>query len=145
MITDVKAFQAEYETYIDAPREAVFDAMLDLNAWFPHRFKAGTEYVQENGLLGRGYEDWGDGQGALFSVTTFMRRPEAWVVFNMPGVFGNWMGISTLKFTEQDGGTVLRISAYGLGDVDERNEDMYVNGWPGVFAELKKYVEEKSA
>ena len=140
MIQDVKGFRVEYSTLIEAPRETVFDAMLDLNAWFPHRFKEGAPYVQEAGLLGRGFEDWGDGQGALFSVTTFMKRPEIWTVFNMPGVFGPYMGISTLRFSEGPEGTRLSVSMFGFGDVTAENEQMYASGYGPVFEALKRYV-----
>ena len=145
MIQDVKGFRVEYETHVDAPRAEVFDAMVDLDSWFPHRFKAGSPYVQELGLLGRGYEDWGNGEGALFSVTTFIRRPDVWVVFNMPGVFGPWMGISTMRFEDDGDGTKLSISLFGLGDVTEETGGMYSNGYPGVFQALKDHLAAKRA
>lgn len=144
MMQDVRGFRVEYATEIAAPREAVFDAMTrDLAEWFPHRFQADAGIVQEYGLLAREFEDWGNGDGALFSVTTAIKRPSMWTTVTMPGAFGPYMSVSRMTFDEVPGGMRLGVSMFALGDVSEEDEQMFANGYPPIFERLRQYVESR--
>lgn len=55
----------EVEVEIAAPAERVFDAItVEMDAWFPHRFRPEGKMVFEPTVGGRCYEDWGGGAGA---------------------------------------------------------------------------------
>ncbi len=56
-----KLVKIESEIAIAAPQETVFRAIsVELDAWFPHRFRPNGKMVFEPFAGGRVYEDWGD-------------------------------------------------------------------------------------
>lgn len=143
-VTDVKSFTVEYEISIAAPREVVFDAMTSgIHEWFPHRVKAGSPITWERAIGGRSMEEWGEGQGALFAVNTVLKRPSVYSFTYPGGVFGHYVSMTTYRFEEENDGTRVKISMYGMGDVSEEASEMFSKGFPPLMQDLAKYCENR--
>ena len=131
----------ELEETIEAPIERVFTAMIDeFSDWFPHRFITGSSVRSEVRLGGPTWEDWGDGQGILQSLLTAYRKPDLAAMVAFGGLFGNWWGQWTYRFQTADGGTLVKLSIYLMGDLTDDLADMYLNGWPGLFAAVREHL-----
>ena len=68
--------EVEQEVVVAAPREKVFEALCRMGEWWPHTFREGSSVHLEPRVGGRFWEDWGDGDGALYATVTGIRRPE---------------------------------------------------------------------
>ena len=73
---------------IEASREHVFETLLRVSEWWPHRLRSGSAVSLEPWVGGRFMEDWGGESGALYGFVTFVERPAALVVSRPMGMQG---------------------------------------------------------
>lgn len=129
------------EVTIAAPREKVFDAVLKIGQWWPHRFKDGSSVVLEPHVGGRFYEDWGGDSGALYGIVTRLERPSLVVVTGPMGMGGPVVGVWSFALAE-DGAdrTVLSGTHRAFGDISDETRQGYTEGWGEVYGALRAYL-----
>jgi DNA-binding transcriptional ArsR family regulator/uncharacterized protein YndB with AHSA1/START domain len=128
------------EVRIAAPREQVFDAVLRMGEWWPHRFRDGSGVVVEPRVGGRFYEDWAGEEGALYGTVTTLSRPSTFVVTGPMGMGGPVVGVFAFELAEDGDETVLSCTHRAFGDIDEETRQGYTAGWADVYAALAAYL-----
>ena len=136
-------FEIHQEVEFAAPRDRVFDALLDVGAWWSHHFKAKeVRLVLEPRLGGEFRQEWGDGEGALFGVITLLKRPE---VIRLSGPLGMSGAIASVYEwrLEPCGNERTRLTlhhaARGLLSPDDR--ESHDRGWRELWDHLARFVE----
>jgi DNA-binding transcriptional ArsR family regulator/uncharacterized protein YndB with AHSA1/START domain len=124
------------EVRVDAPPPKVFDTLLGIGDWWPHRFRDGSSVALEPWVGGRFMEDFADGSGALYGTVVLLDRPSALRVSGPMGMTGAVAGAWTVRCADDgEGGRATRVtlehSAYG--DVDEDTRTAYTEGWGEVL------------
>ena len=131
----------ELEITLPAPAEKVFDALTaGMGDWWPHRFVQGSTVVCEAHIGGRFYEDYGNGDGALYANVTAVRRPEELVLAGPMGMRAPVAATMIFSLTETDGQTTVRLSHKGVGDISEETKTAYADGWREVFEVLRTHL-----
>jgi DNA-binding transcriptional ArsR family regulator/uncharacterized protein YndB with AHSA1/START domain len=134
------ALDVEQEVVVAAPRERVFDALCRMGEWWPHAFREGATVHLEPRVGGRFWEDWGDGDGALYATVTGIRRPERLACSGPMGMQGPVSGVVAMDLEERPGGTLVRLSHQVVGPIDEETRAAYETGWVGVFDALRAHL-----
>jgi DNA-binding transcriptional ArsR family regulator/uncharacterized protein YndB with AHSA1/START domain len=122
---------------VAAPREKVYDAILRMGGWWPHRFRDGSAVVLEPYVGGRFYEDWGGETGALYGTVVRLSRPDHFAVAGPMGMSGPVVGVFGFELTEDGDHTVLKLSHRAFGDISDETRSAYEHGWRDVFAALR--------
>jgi uncharacterized protein YndB with AHSA1/START domain len=129
------------EITIEAPREKVFDALLQIDQWWPHRFRDGATSVFEPRPGGRWLEDWGNGDGALYGTVSRLSRPGAFTISGPMGMSGPVVGVWSIELDEAGPNrTVVRGSHRAFGDISPETVQMYEHGWVGVYDALRGHI-----
>jgi uncharacterized protein YndB with AHSA1/START domain len=127
------------EVTIEAPRERVFAALTRMGSWWPHRFRDGVPVVLEPFVGGRFFEDWGDGDGALYGTVARVSRPSHLSVSGPMGMGGPVVGLWAFDLDEDGSGrTLLRYSHRAFGEISDEQRQGYTEGWGDVLAALRR-------
>jgi DNA-binding transcriptional ArsR family regulator/uncharacterized protein YndB with AHSA1/START domain len=132
--------EVEQEVVVAAPREKVFDALCRMGEWWPHAFREGAAVHLEPRVGGRFWEDWGEGDGALYATVTGIRRPEQLTCTGPMGMRGPVAGVFAMALEERPDGTLVRLSHHAVGPIDDETRSAYQRGWVEVFAALKAHL-----
>ena len=131
------SMRIELEVPIAVSPEAVFDALTgDVSDWWgrPYVHSDGAKAIRvENWVGGRCWEDWGNGEGALYAtIIEFSRGKELRMVgpFGMGGLCHSMVSY-VLKPHEQ--GTLLKVSHVAAGEIDEDAQSLYTAGWEDLI------------
>lgn len=65
----------ERDLLFSTGRRRVFDALLHVGQWWPHRVHQQARVVMEARVGGRFFEDWGDGCGLLYGQLEVLAPP----------------------------------------------------------------------
>ncbi|MGD6830855.1 helix-turn-helix domain-containing protein [Sutcliffiella halmapala] len=142
---EISSFQIEQEIFIDAPKESVYDALTErIGEWWAYRLGEDKDapLLLEPKIGGAFYEDFGNGQGALWGTVTYLKKP---VEIRLQGLLGMQGAVqSSYKYVLEEKGTstLLKLSHHAVGLIEPGWEEGHRKGWEellGVF--LKKYVE----
>jgi DNA-binding transcriptional ArsR family regulator/uncharacterized protein YndB with AHSA1/START domain len=134
------ALDVEQEVVVAAPRERVFDALCRMGEWWPHTFREGATVRLEPQVGGRFWEDWGNGDGALYATVTGIRRPERLACSGPMGMRGPVAGVFALDLEERPDGTLVRLSHHAVGPIDDDTRGSYERGWVEVFDALRGHL-----
>lgn len=145
---DVRAVETTVEVAIDAPRERVWEALTSrASDWWHKDYYTGAAprgFVFEAKLGGRVYEDWGEGEGAVWYTVVGLKRGES---LSMEGttVCGP-KGLETIfdrvTLSDRPGGTLLRMESRAMGIIGDDFGLLTEKGWTLLFGTcLKNYVE----
>lgn len=134
----------ESSIWIDADPQRVWDAAVEeLDAWWPHCYKSGSQIVLEPWVGGRVYEKFDEsGQGGLYGQVLYIEEP---VVIKLDGQWalpGAAVSGGTWRFEAQDGGTLFKTKGEIMGKLDAGNLSGREEGTKGVLRALKSYIEE---
>jgi DNA-binding transcriptional ArsR family regulator/uncharacterized protein YndB with AHSA1/START domain len=132
--------EVEQEVVVAAPRDKVFDALCRMGDWWPHAFREGAAVHLEPRVGGRFWEDWGDGDGALYATVTGIRRPERLTCTGPMGMRTPVTGVFSMELEERPDGTLVRLSHHAVGPIDEQTRSAYEHGWVEVFDALKGHL-----
>jgi DNA-binding transcriptional ArsR family regulator/uncharacterized protein YndB with AHSA1/START domain len=135
-----ESLDVEQEVVVAAPRERVFDALCRMGEWWPHTFREGASVHLEPRVGGRFWEDWGDGDGALYATVTGIRRPERLACSGPMGMSGPVAGVFALDLEERPDGTLVRLSHHALGSIDDDTRASYEHGWVEVLGALRSHL-----
>jgi DNA-binding transcriptional ArsR family regulator/uncharacterized protein YndB with AHSA1/START domain len=139
-------FQIEQEIIIHAKKEKVFKALTeDINLWWTFRLGDGdSKLIFEPNLNGRFFEDWGNGEGALWGTVTFFKKNEEIRLHGLLGMSGAVNSHYSYKLSEEGDKTVLKLSHHAAGILEPQWEEAHREGWKELLdKQLKAYVEEK--
>ncbi|HEU4965657.1 MAG TPA: metalloregulator ArsR/SmtB family transcription factor [Bacilli bacterium] len=145
-LTKKNSFEIEMEVTIQAPREKVFAALTqDINQWWAYRLggeRTSTLHLEPK-MGGRFYEDWGNGEGAVWGTVYYFQAP-AEIRLNGPlGMKGAVNSDYSYVLEEQDGATVLKLSHQAVGLLQPDWEEAHRHGWQELLGQfLKEFVEE---
>jgi len=137
------SFTIEQEIEIDAPRERVWDALVDVGGWWcHHETETRGELVLEPKIGGRFYERFGGEDGALWGTVIWMKRPE---VLRLTGPLG--MDLPATNFyeyalTAKGSKTVLRLTQRSVGLMEPGHKNAYDGGWKALWVHLKALAEK---
>ena len=134
------SLDVEQEMVVGAPRERVFDALCRMGEWWPHTFREGASVRLEPQVGGRFWEDWGDGDGALYATVTGIRRPERLACSGPMGMSGPVAGVFTFDLEERPDGTLVRLSHHAVGPIDDDTRASYERGWVEVIGALQSHL-----
>ena len=133
----VTTMDNQFDITIPAPREKVFDALTaGMGGWWPHRFVSDSQVHLEPQVGGRFYEDYGNGNGALYATVTGVRRPEQVTLSGPMGMTGPVASVMVFDLEEAGDQTVVRLSHKGVGDISDETKRNYEQGWREVFEAL---------
>jgi DNA-binding transcriptional ArsR family regulator len=130
----------EQEVVVAAPREKVFDALCRMGEWWPHAFREGAAVHLEPRVGGRFWEDWGDGDGALYATVTGIRRPEVLTCSGPMGMRTPVTGVFSMELEDRPDGTLVRLSHHAVGPIDDETRAAYEAGWSDVFGALRGHL-----
>lgn len=146
---EVRALEAVVEVQIDASRESVWDALTSrATDWWHRDFytgKAPRGFVFEARLGGRVYEDWGEGEGAVWYTVVALRRGESLSLAGTVacGATGLETIFDTITLVERRGGTLLRMQSRAMGVLSDDFGTQTEEGWKLLFGTcLKNFVEK---
>ena len=125
---------------IDAPPDRVWDAVVRMGSWWPHRFRDGSQVVLEPFVGGRFYEDWGDATGALYGTVVRLEAGAHVTISGPMGMRGPVVGLFSFDLADEGGRTVLRYAHQAFGDISEETAQGYRDGWVEVLDALKAAV-----
>lgn len=125
---------------IDAPRQRVWDGIVRMGDWWPHRFKDGSSVSFEPVVGGRFWEEWGDGAGALYGTVAKLDAPSHLTVTGPMGMGGPVVGVWSFDLAEEGGRTVLRYEHRAFGEITEEQRAGYTAGWPEVLGALVAHL-----
>ncbi len=143
----VGVMHVEQEVTINAPPARVFDAITkEMAAWWgPPQIideERARDVVLEPTLGGRVYEDWGNGEGAIWATVTRIKRGEYLELTGRLGTRGVVLGVIAFSLQPTGQGTVLRLSHRAVGEVTPETEANYTRGWWDLLdRRLRAFVE----
>lgn len=127
-IAGIRCFEVLGEVTIDAPRARVFDAVtIDVPKWFLHRAVEGSPVTIELRLGGRVFEDWGNGDGMLWTTIVAMKRPSFIRLRGEWGVAGPVQIVVTYHLEEAGTGTLLKSSHLITGRLTDEEMGSYTH------------------
>jgi DNA-binding transcriptional ArsR family regulator len=139
------SFEIEMEVSIEASKEKVFTALTqDINQWWAYRLgdtsKSKLHFEPKFG--GKFYEDWGNGEGAVWGTIYYYKSGEE-IRLNGPlGMKGAITSDYTYTLEEKGSTTILKLSHHTSGLLHPEWEEQHRIGWNELLGQfLKEYVE----
>lgn len=126
------------EIQIAAQRGRVFRTLTEMGSWWPHRFRPGADIVFEARVGGRFFEDWGDGQGALYGLVQQLEQDSLVQVAGPMGVRGPVASVWSMTLEDTADGTLVRLAHRAFGDIDPASQQSYAEGWQEVLSTLER-------
>lgn len=145
---EVRAVEAKVEVRIDAPREKVWETLTSrATDWWHRDYYTGAAprgFVFEAKLGGRVYEDWGDGDGAVWYTVVSMKRGESLSLVGtvVCGPIGLETIFDKITLVDRPGGTLLRMETRAMGVLGDDFGALSEAGWTLLFGDcLKTFIE----
>jgi len=147
---EFRALDVQLEIEIAASAEAVWSSLTTgIGEWWPAQFYVGTSpkrFALEPHVGGRVFEDWGDGEGALFGnvIAYDENRMLQWAGDMSADYGGPARTVTTFRLTaREDGTTLLSFRDTPFGRLGENVLEGLEHGWKWLLADcLKPFVEE---
>ncbi len=123
-------------------RRRVFDALLHIGSWWPHRVHGGASIVFEPRVGGRFFENCDDGNGVLLGHVARLIMPQD---FAIEGSFGIDAPVTALwrvrleSVSPQQTALSGRLGAFGVIDDDHRAK--LAAEWNSTYAALAHYLD----
>lgn len=150
-IASASMIQVEIEIIINAKRERVWQALLhETPKWWRQDFFTSPRtkaFVIEPRVGGRAYEDYGDGNGAMWFTVNLLDAPSRlqWVG-HMGGSFpGPAISIVEINLEESGPRTVLKLRDQLVGKVNEKSVTQMREGWKLLMDDSLKFFVEANA
>ena len=152
MASGVEAQETPYGAFVfrdsvTVPGSAAraFDAFVDVNAWWDHRFSETPARFFLEPKAGGGFWELFDDQanGVRHAEVIYVQRPEILRMEGPLGLSGNAIHlVFTLEFAEREDSTLVVLETHGAGEVREGWPRLVQSVWHHFLAErYKPYVE----
>jgi DNA-binding transcriptional ArsR family regulator/uncharacterized protein YndB with AHSA1/START domain len=146
--------QIEQEITIAAPRSKVFDALINrMDEWWAFRVAGeGTTVTLDARPGGQFLETRGDdGHGEYWGTVQAIRENELLRIEGPMGTTTPMIGVHSYKLEDADGGTLVKLSHRGFGELIPEWRDNYSHGWQyligvclnGLVVDGKPYSEQE--
>ncbi len=129
------------ELRLEAPRRRVFDALLHLSAWWPHRVRRGTAIVLEPRVGGRFFENCDDGCGLLLGHVSRLVMPDEFAIEGSLGIDGPVTALWSVRLDAGGPHTLLHGRLRAFGAMEEQARDDTVATWDATYAALAHYLD----
>ncbi len=139
----VSLFHTELEVSIKASPERVYQALTrDIAAWWDRDASWGRgKLVLEPEVGKRMWEDFGNGEGALFGIVTYVEHNKKLEIEGDHGLGSGVQGYIRLELVPQEEGTVLKFSHRAFGEISERSRQRFPAGWQQLLTvNLPEYL-----
>lgn len=139
--------QIQQEITINAPPARVFDALTaDIGAWWGAPYLLNDAWARnivfEPALGGRVYEDWGNGEGAMWATVTSIKRDDHVELTGRIGMGGAVIGIVAFTLEPRGKATLVRLTHRAAGEISDQQQSGYDKGWQDLVGHrLKAFVE----
>lgn len=140
----INMMKIELEISIQAPPERVFTALTqDIAAWWDKQCSYGIgKMVLEPEVGKRFYEDYGNGEGALYGRVTYLEQNKLLKIEGSIGMERAVQGLVRYELVPQGESTLLKFSHHAFGDLADNTQANYTNGWKGMLeGRLRPLVE----
>jgi DNA-binding transcriptional ArsR family regulator/uncharacterized protein YndB with AHSA1/START domain len=142
----ISSFQIAQDIVIEAPREQVWDALTArIDAWWVFRLAEGEDSTLSlaPSVGGQFVEHWGDGEGALWGVVTYVSRPKALRLSGPLGITTPVNSVYSYELHEQMGSTLLKLTHHAFGEPGPKWAEAHERGWNELLnVYLKAFVEQ---
>jgi DNA-binding transcriptional ArsR family regulator/uncharacterized protein YndB with AHSA1/START domain len=139
----VTTMDIENEIPVAAPPDTVFRGLLEMAAWWPHRFRPDSQVHFEPHVGGRFWEEW-EGGGTLYATVVALEPGVALELAGPMGVRGPVTARIRLAVEAAGDDSIVRWSHRAFGDVGEETREGYATGWGEVAAALAQHVGARS-
>jgi uncharacterized protein YndB with AHSA1/START domain len=137
MADDLGRLDVRTKVTVDAPGAQVWDALLRVGEWWPHRFREEGQVALEPWVGGRFLEDWGDeGGGALYGTVTEIAPGTRLAVRGPMGIRGAVASVWVVELEDTGVQTVVSVVHTAVGEVDDETRTSYREGWGHVLDSL---------
>ncbi len=140
----ISLFHTEMEVPIKATPERIYQALTqDINDWWGADNSWGRgKLVLEPAVGKRLYEDFGNGEGALFGIVTFVEHNKKLEIEGEHGMGSGVHGFIRFELVPQGETTLLKFSHQAFGEISERSKQRFPEGWKYMLeTSLREYVE----
>ena len=148
----MNAISVGFEIVIHAEIDAVWDCLVNKTSkWWSRDFYTNPKtkgFYIESRIGGRAYEDFGQGEGFVWSEVIGVDSPNA---IHMKGLLAPAFGGPAISYIsihlQADGAsTILKLSDALLGAVSEKGAAQIEAGWKMIYGEaFKHYVESSTS
>lgn len=144
----VSSYEVRLEIRIRAPRERVWKTLVEeIGRWWPATFythPSPTNFVIENHVGGRVFEDWGNGEGGLWGTVVVFKANErlqiAGEIFPEYGGVGRYH--ATYLLVDDGADTLVKFHDAGVGALKGGNAASLEEGWRELLGgHWKNYAE----
>lgn len=139
---EISTMDVRSEVRIEGARHAVFEMLVDMDAWWPHRYHEGSTVTLDLKAGGVFAEHWPGGSRFLGVVSSF-ENPVRLTVSGSMGTYRAITGSWEMTLAEQGTETLLTVHHTAFGDLDDEIRRTYTEGWPKVLDALAQAVQKK--
>jgi DNA-binding transcriptional ArsR family regulator/uncharacterized protein YndB with AHSA1/START domain len=139
-------FSTELEVSIKAGPERIYQALTrDIAVWWdPDASWGKGKLVLEPEVGKRMWEDFGNGEGALFGIVTYVEHNKRLEIEGDHGLGSGVQGYIRLELVPQGEATLLKFSHRAFGEISERSKQRFPAGWKELLeVRLREYVERE--
>jgi DNA-binding transcriptional ArsR family regulator/uncharacterized protein YndB with AHSA1/START domain len=143
---EIDIFRVEVEVPIKASASHIFQALTtDIAAWWTEDCSWGKgKVILEPEVGKRFYEDFGNGEGALFGTVIYIEKDKIIELQGHMGMEAHVHGWVRYELEPQEEQTLLKFSHRAYGEISERTRQIFADGWQVLLGEsLRNYVEKK--
>lgn len=140
----VSVFHVELEVPIQASPARIYQALThDIARWWdPDASWGRGKLVLEPEVGKRMWEDFGNGEGALFGIVTYVERNKKLEIEGDHGLGSGVQGYIRFELVPQGEGTILKFSHRAFGEISERSRQRFPEGWKQLLTRnLPEYLE----
>jgi uncharacterized protein YndB with AHSA1/START domain len=147
---EFRALDVRLEVDIEASAAKVWESLTDsIGEWWPAQFYVGSapkRFALEPYVGGRVFEDWGDGEGALFGtvIAYDVNRMLQWAGDMSADYGGPARTVTTFRLEETEtGSTLLSFRDTPFGLLGDKVLEGLEHGWKWLLVDcLKPYLED---
>jgi len=143
----ISLFHTELEVPIKASPERIYQVLTrDIaNWWDPDSSWGRGKLMLEPEVGKRMWEDFGNGEGALFGIVTYVEHNKKLEIEGDHGLGSGVQGYIRFELVPQEGVTILKFSHRAFGEISERSRGRFSEGWKQLLAvNLVEYLERRT-
>jgi hypothetical protein len=137
------AFTFQDSVRVPGAAEAAFDAFVDVNAWWDHRFSEAPARFFIEPRAGGGFWELFDGQGngVRHATVIYVQRPGILRMEGPLGLSGYAIQlVFTLRFIPAGDSTVVRLEVHAAGEVQPGWADVVRQTWHHFMERYEAYA-----